>query len=138
MAKESLHAAVKKKPGRPPGLTHVTQRNVRYVQKLFQEHAQEAMDVMLGIMRDDEADHAVKLKAANDILNRGFGTPVSTQVIMQLDEKDQVSPVSGAQIGVASTDELQSVLSTLQRFLESESKTVDVTPVVMPEGYPKA
>ena len=68
----------------------------------------------------------------------GFGTPVSTQVIMQLDEKDQVSPVSGAQIGVASTDELQSVLSTLQRFLESESKTVDVTPVVMPEGYPKA
>lgn len=115
----------------------ITQRNVRYVQKMFQEHAQEAMETMLEIMRDEEADHAVRLKASNDILNRGFGTPVSTQVIMQLDEKDKGSAVSGAQIGQASTDELQSVLATLQRYLESESKMVDVTPI-MPEGYPRS
>jgi len=137
MGKESLISQAKKKGGRPPGLASVTQRNVRYVQKMFQEHAQEAMETMLEIMRDEEADHAVRLKASNDILNRGFGTPVSTQVIMQLDEKDKGSAVSGAQIGQASTDELQSVLATLQRYLEAESKTVDVTPV-MPDGYPES
>ena len=136
MGKESLLAQAKRKGGRPPGMSNVTQRNIRHVQKLFQEHAEEALETMLGIMRDEEADPAVRLKASNDILNRGFGTPVSTQVIMQLNESESKTPVNPAQIGRASTEELQAVLATLQNFLESESKMVDVTPV-MPENYPE-
>lgn len=128
MAKESLLAAAKKKGGRPPGMTNVTQRNIRHVQKLFQEHAQEALETMLMIMRDEGADASVRLKASNDILNRGFGTPVSTQVVMQLTEGEEKPLVNAQQIGVASTEDLQAVLATLSRYLEAEAKMVDVTP----------
>ena len=126
-----------KKKGRPPGrMNGITRRNILHVQNMFQEHAEEALETMLGIMRDEEVDPAVRLKAGNDILNRGFGTPVSTQVIMQLNESESKTPVNPAQIGRASTEELQAVLATLQKFLESESKRVDGTPV-MPETYPE-
>jgi hypothetical protein len=131
MASKELIEGASKKRGRPPGskgMHGVTKRNVQHVQKLFQEHGQEALDVMLSIMRDEAVDPPVRLKAANDVLKRGFGTAVSTQVVMQITESENQSPVNPAQIGRASTDELQAVLATLQQFLESESKMVDVTP----------
>lgn len=131
MASKALIESAAKKKGRPPGTTGlhgVTKRNVQHVQKLFQEHGQEALDVMLSIMRDESIDPPVRLKAANDVLNRGFGTAVSTQVVMQITDGENQSAVNPMQIGRASTDELQAVLATLQNFLESESKMVDVTP----------
>lgn len=128
-AGEDLVSKAAKKKGRPPGrMNGITQRNILHVQRMFQEHGQEALDTMLLIMRDEAVDPPVRLKAANDVLNRGFGTPVSTQIMISLDESDKGSPVNPAQIGRASTDELQAVLATLQNFLESESKMVDVTP----------
>lgn len=131
MASKALVEKASKKVGRPPGskgMHGVTKRNVQHVQRLFQEHGQEALDVMLKIMRDESIDPPVRLRAANDVLNRGFGTAVSTQVVMQLTESENQSAVNPLQIGRASTDELQAVLATLQNFLESESKMVDVTP----------
>jgi hypothetical protein len=121
----------KKKPGRPPGsggMHSVTKRNVMHVQRMFQEHAEEALETLVSIMRDDGADHAVRVRAANDVLNRAYGTPVSTQVVMQLSDDENKTPVNPTQIGRASTEELQAVLATLQNFLEAESKMVDVTP----------
>jgi HEAT repeat protein len=130
-AGSELVNAAKRKPGRPPGtgkMTGITQRNILHVQKLFQEHGQEALDTILAIMRDEAVDPPVRLKAANDVLNRGFGTAVSTQVVMQITDDENKTPVNPQQIGRASTEELQAVLATLQQFLEAESKMVDVTP----------
>ena len=130
-AKSEIVEAAAKKRGRPPGyagMSSITKRNYRYVQKMFQEHEQQAMEVMVEIMQDVTVDPPVRLKAANDILNRARGTPVSTSVVISMDESEERSNVNPAQIGRASTEELQAVLATLQNFLESESKMVDVTP----------
>lgn len=136
MAKKSLNAIAKSKGGRPPGLAGVTKRNIRLVQQLFQEHGQEALDTMLTIMRDDTADNAVRLKAANDILNRGFGTPVNTQVVEKISSEEAGSPVSQSAISSAKTEDLVALMGALGRYLEHEQATIDVTPP-MPDGYPK-
>ena len=135
---DSLIEQVKRKPGRPPGTggpTAVTRRNIHAAQKLFQAHAQEALETMVGIMRDTVVDPAVRLKASNDILNRAYGTPVSVQVQEKIITDERQSPISTGAISTAATAELEQLAAVLARFIEAERATIDVTPV-MPEGYP--
>lgn len=131
--------AAKSKGGRPPGKggpQAITRRNIRAAQKLFQEYAQEALDTMVGIMRDEGADPSVRLKASNDILNRAYGTPVSTQVQHKIIEDETGSSISTTAISSAGTAELMQLASALSRFMEAEGNTIDVTPE-LPENYPK-
>jgi hypothetical protein len=127
--------AAKKKPGRPPGPSKVTRRNVLNAQKMFQQYAEEAMLTMVEIMRDPDADSAVRLKAANDIQNRAYGTPVSTQVQHKIISDETGSPVSAAAISAAGSKELEQLAQVLARFVEQEKNTLDVTPQMPPE-YP--
>ena len=125
----------KRKPGRPPGpqgMRSVTKRNYYAMQKMFQEHEQEALETMLGIMRDPEADHAVRLKAANDVLNRARGTPLSASVVMTLDEaQDGGASVSAAALSAASTPELLALAEALAKYVDANPTpdVIDVTPV---------
>lgn len=129
------HEAAKKKPGRPPGPATTTRRNVMAAQRMFQAYAEEAMLTMVEIMRDEEADHAVRLKAANDIQNRAYGTPVTTQVQHKIISDETGSPISTAAISAAGSKELEMLALTLARFVESEKNTLDITPDMPPE-YP--
>lgn len=135
---ESLSTKAKKKPGRPPGLSGVTKRNVLYVQKLFQEHAIDALNVMTRLMNDESVDPPVRLKAANDILNRAYGTPVSTQVVMQLNSEENASPIDRTAIAKASTPELIALAEALARFTQKaeQENLIDVTPN-LPDNYPQ-
>ena len=125
----------RKMPGRPPGPSSVTRRNVLNAQRMFQEYAEEAMLTMVEIMRDPDADHAVRLKAANDIQNRAYGTPVTTQVQHKIISDETGSPISTAAISAAGSKELELLALTLARFVESEKNTLDITPD-MPPDYP--
>lgn len=127
--------AAKRKAGRPPGPAKVTRRNVLAAQKMFQQYAEEAMLTMVAIMRDEDADHAVRLKAANDIQNRAYGTPVSTQVQHKIIEDETGSPVNTQALTSAATKELEQLAMVLARFVEQEKNTLDITPQ-MPEDYP--
>ena len=127
--------AARKKAGRPPGPSSVTRRNVLNAQKMFQQYAEEAMLTMVEIMRDEDADHAVRLKAANDIQNRAYGTPVSTQVQHKIIEDETGSPVSTTAISAAGTSELLKLAKALSRYVEDKDNIVDVTPQ-MPDDYP--
>jgi hypothetical protein len=125
----------KRKPGRPPGPGSTTRRNVLAAQKMFQEYAQEALDTMVAIMRDPDADQAVRLKASNDVLARAYGTPVSVSVQHQIQERENVSPISTAHISTAGTAELLALAQALSRYVEDRDNIIDVTPD-MPPDYP--
>lgn len=129
------HEDAKKKPGRPPGPATTTRRNVLAAQRMFQAYAEEAMLTMVEIMRDEEADHAVRLKAANDIQNRAYGTPVTTQVQHKIIEDETGSPVSGQAISQAGTKELMALAQALSKYVEDNQNTIDITPEMPPE-YP--
>jgi len=102
---------------------------------MFQKYAEEAMLTMVEIMRDENADHAVRLKAANDIQNRAYGTPVNTQVQHKIIEDEKGSPVSTEAISSSGTKDLEMLAQTLARFIEQEKNTIEVNPQ-MPEEYP--
>ena len=91
---------------------------------------------MVAIMRDEEADHAVRLKASNDILNRAYGTAVSVQVQEKIITDERQSPISTGAISTAGTKDLEQLAAVLARFIEAERNTLDVTPT-MPNGYPE-
>jgi hypothetical protein len=103
---------------------------------MFQAYAEEAMLKIVGIMRDDDADHAVRLKAANDLLNRAYGTPVSTQVQHKIIEDDRESPINPQALTGAATRDLEQLAQTLARFIESERNTIELNPE-MPDNYPR-
>ena len=130
------NAAAKRKPGRPPGPSSVTRRNVLNAQKMFQQYAEEAMWTMIEIMRDPENDAAVRLKAANDIQNRAYGTPVNTQVQHKIIEDETGSPVNAQAISAAGTAELAQLAQALSRYVEDKENTIDITPE-LPENYPE-
>lgn len=122
----------KSKVGRPPGPSAYKIRTIRLVQDMFREHANEALETMLRIMRDEDADKAVRLKAANDILNRGFGTPVSTQVIATIDGKEQGSTINAAALASTPTQDLVAAIELIKRFANpstvEDAEVIDVTP----------
>jgi hypothetical protein len=132
---KAAYEGEKKKPGRPRGPAKTTQRNVRAAQRMFQQYAEEAMLVMVEIMRDPDADHAVRLKAANDIQNRAYGTPVSTQVQHKIIEGESESAVNSNAISQSATKELEQLAAVLARFVEQEKNTIEVNPK-MPDDYP--
>jgi len=125
----------KKKGGRPPGKAGVTMRNIRMVQKLYAEHAQEALDTYLEVMRDPDVKPAVRIRAAKDITDRAFGTPVSTQIVEKTITDERGSPVSTQAISSAGTKELLALAQALSRYVEDKENIVDVTPE-MPQDYP--
>ena len=124
--------------GRPQAMTKTA---VVAMRKKAMVYAEEALATMVEIMRDEEADKAVRLKAANDVLNRGFGTPVSTQVVQQISDSEQTSLVSVDAIGDADTESLMAALSAIQTYaqrqLAENRDVIDVTPN-MPSGYPES
>jgi len=61
--------------GRPPGRANVaTQALKATLSELAREHTQEAMETVLEVMREGDTD-AIRLAAANVILDRGYGRP---------------------------------------------------------------
>jgi len=132
---KAAEEGVARKRGRPPGPAGTTRRNVLAAQRLFQEYAQEALDTMVSIMRDPDADDAVRLKASNDVLSRAYGTPVSVSVQHQIQERESGSPISAGAISSAGTAELMKLAAALSKYVEDQGNIIDVTPE-MPESYP--
>ena len=61
--------------GRPPGRANVaTQALKATLSEMAREHTQEALGVVLEVMREGDTD-AIRLAAANIVLDRGYGRP---------------------------------------------------------------
>ena len=126
--------------GRPKGTggtpQAMTKKSVWAARKMAMVYAEEAMDKLVEIMRDDDADRSVQRQAANDLLNRAFGTAPSYQIVEKTINDERQSPLSDAAISDADTAYLQNAMIALARFVEQEKNTLDVTPE-MPDNYPQ-
>ena len=65
IASEPTRSPAARKPSRARTLTEI--------RSLARSHTRTALNVLVGIMRSDEATPAVRLSAANAILDRGWG-----------------------------------------------------------------
>lgn len=129
----------RKKIGRPKGSRNkLTGRNRLIMQRMFQDYEVEALETMVAIMRDQNAEDAVRLKAANDILNRARGTPVSTQIVEKTIRDETGGGISMEALSAAATADLLQLAAALSRYVSDDSNMIDVTPVMPYEVDPLA
>jgi hypothetical protein len=60
--------------------------------ELFREHSYEAIDFIVGVMKDNKAPIKLRMTAATEILDRGCGKPVDRLIMasMENSQKDDV------------------------------------------------
>jgi hypothetical protein len=60
-------------PVTPVARRRATRRTVTEIRSLARSHSRTAINVLVGIMRSDDATPAARVSAANAILDRGWG-----------------------------------------------------------------
>lgn len=90
-----------RKPGPKPGQRHSGQfrkghdprrwllgprrgQNVKDLERLCRESAEDALRLLLDTVNDEDAPRRDRLAAAREILDRGYGKPVDRQAILNL------------------------------------------------------
>ena len=120
------------KMGRPPGTggtpQKMTKKGVWAARKMALVYAEEAIDKLVEIMRDQDADRSVQRQAANDLLNRAFGTAPSYQIVEKTITDERQSPVDMGALTQQDTETLVKLSRLLSDFVERESNMIDVTP----------
>lgn len=82
------HNQPKSKAGRPPGRANVaTTAMRRTLSELAREYTAEALETVLAVMRSGET-YAIRLAAANVILDRAYGRPQAAVVVKDGREHD--------------------------------------------------
>jgi hypothetical protein len=61
--------------GNPSGRPKITLDSGKTLRQLAREHTQEALDVLIDVMRASDAPWAAKVSAAQQIHDRGWGKP---------------------------------------------------------------
>ena len=131
IAKEANALAAKPKRGRPKGSTGphaITKRQVQKARELFEPLVQKAYDRIEQILDDDDVDPAVHLRAVKEVLDRRYGTPESTSRVEKIIKDERGSPIDAEAISAQDTDTLMRLSKMLEKFVERESKMIDVTP----------
>ena len=93
-------ASLRRKPGPKPGSRHPgmfkpgqsgnpsgrpkKSPEMKDLEKRCRESAEQALALMLDIIEDDSAPRNVRLQAAREVLDRGFGKPVDRQAVLNL------------------------------------------------------
>ena len=103
------------KPGPKPGERHSGQwkpgqsgnpsgrpkksSEMKDLERLCRESADEALALLVDTIRNPDADHRLRLQAAREVLDRGFGKPVDRSAVLNLNG-------SGDQAGTMTRDQL--------------------------------
>ena len=96
----------------------------REMYEAFRQHADEARQTLYGIMTDTEVDPGHRIAAAREILNRGYGTAPSVEIIEKTLKVDL--SFSDARIRQMSNDDLRAALAVMEKLvLQPETAAED-------------
>lgn len=104
----------------------MTQRLMRSLDNLAREHTEKAVQVLVDVMDDPLAEHRDRLKAANDILDRGHGKPLAATIALPANR-------AAAQRLAQMTDQelMDAIQSTpLPRLVQQHEVAIEVDPLL--------
>jgi hypothetical protein len=111
-----------------PKRGHVPPAARREMYEAFREHWQEVRDMLIGIVRDDEADNGHRIQAGKEILNRGFGQAPSIEIIEAAFKHElSISPDALRQLPPKQLAQFEAILATLVQVADQD--TIDAVPV---------
>ena len=106
-----------------PDATHLSENvpiNVRaYKQahKRFQEHIDRAVNALVAIVDDPDADHGHRIQAAKEILNRAYGQAPSHAVIESFHAHEHRHVINEDALKSMSSEQLEHLESTLATLM---------------------
>lgn len=56
-------------------------KNPRPLKELAQQYTDEALACLVGMLSDEKAPHAAKVAASKELLDRGHGKAIATQIV---------------------------------------------------------
>ena len=80
------HGGKRAGAGRKPGAVSKAKRALAEKAK---DHADDALETLVKIMKDEKESGSVRVNAANAILDRGYGKPFQANVEVPLDKAPQ-------------------------------------------------
>lgn len=98
----------------PTGRT-VPEAARRQVYEAFRAHADEVREMLIGFVRNEDIDPGHRIAAGREILNRGFGTAPSVEIVEKTFKVDLT--ISDEKLKQLSNDELHATLAVLQRVI---------------------
>jgi len=99
-----------------------TARARREVYEKFRAHTDEVLERLLGILRDDEADHGHVIAAGKEILSRGWGAVAQHHVIEAMFEHKHLVNVDA--IRQLPSEELTRLEASLSRLIEVQDAEI--------------
>jgi hypothetical protein len=128
MADRVIIKAVAKAPGSGRGAHKVrgTAEQRRQFYESFRAHTDEVREVLLSILRDDEADNGHRIQAGKEILNRGWGAAPQVNIV-EAALQHHVTLNTDA-LKQLPKDELARLESTLVRLIEvPDAEVIEAT-----------
>ena len=106
----------------------LNQRMIRAVNAKFAAHADDMRNVLVGIAMDDTAKQSDRINAAKTVLDRGFGTPVSTTNLNV--ETNQGNMLDAEKMAGLPQEELQRTIETIRALVDQSNggDMIDISP----------
>ena len=109
---------------RSRGQSVVTKETRRFAHEMYLQHAQEALDTLLEILRNSEADHGHRITAAKEINMRAFGqAPSFSNVITEMHQNTKPL-ISDEAIQALSDDDLMQYAGLIRKIVNAEENTI--------------
>ena len=96
-----------------------TIRDFRKAHEMFEAHVGNALEVLLEVMNNDEADHGHRIAAAKEIITRARGQAPSFQVVQGIIQHDHKVSVDPAALQNMDSEQLAALEGTLTRLLSA-------------------
>ena len=100
---ERRHGGKRPNAGRPKGKVSEAKRAIAEV---AQEHAQDMLNVLVKIAKNDEQPASARVSAANAVIERGYGKPVTpiqdvsqdrlTLALIEISKQGSAAPIATA------------------------------------------
>lgn len=114
--------------GRTPTRTVISKEVRRQAHEKFLVHTDEALQTLLEIMHNGDADHGHRISAAKEILVRAYGQAPTFANVVTETQRDEKPLISEDAIRALTDEQLTQYAQLTRTILNADANTIEHTP----------